>query len=85
MDKRDDRFDEVIRIVEREKVLAERVDRHALVLSDYGKRLTVVEEENNQSTRGRATFYRAVWIVVTAIVGIGSSIAVFVWRHNHGG
>lgn len=82
---RDDRFDEVIRIVEREKVLAERVERHAMVLSDHSKRLAIVEEENNQTTRGKAVFTRVVWIIVTAAVGIGSSIAIFLWRHNHGG
>lgn len=80
---RDDRFDEVIRIVEREKVLAERVERHALVLSDHAKRIHVVEEENHQTSRGKAVFTRVVWIIITAAVGIGSSIAVFIWRHNH--
>ena len=80
---RDDRFDEVIRIVEREKVLSERVERHALVLSDHAKRINVVEEENKQTSRGKAVFTRVVWIIITAAVGIGSSIAVFIWRHNH--
>ena len=82
---RDDRFDEVIRIVEREKVLTERVERHAMVLSDHSKRIVTVEEENKQTTRGKAIFTRVVWILITAAVGIGSSIAVFIWRHNHGG
>ena len=82
---RDDRFDEVIRIVEREKVLSERVERHAMVLSDHSTRLHKVEEENNQTTRGKAVFTRVVWIIITAAIGIGSSIAIFLWRHNHGG
>jgi len=82
---RDDRFDEVIRIVEREKVLSERVERHAMVLSDHTKRIHVVEEETHRTTRGKAVFTRVVWILVTAAVGIGSSIAIFLWRHNHGG
>ena len=82
---RDDRFDEVIRIVERERVLRERVERHALVLSDHSKRLDVVEEETNHTARGNAVFTRVVWIIITAAVGIGSSIAIFIWRHNHGG
>jgi hypothetical protein len=82
---RDDRFDEVIRIVEREKVLSERVERHAMVLSDHATRLNKVEEENNQTSRGKAVFTRVVWIIITAAIGIGSSIAIFLWRHNHGG
>ena len=82
---RDDRFDEVIRIVERERVLRERVERHALVLSDHSKRLDVVEEETNHTARGKAVFTRVVWIIITAAIGIGSSIAIFLWRHNHGG
>jgi|TARA_R110000765_G_scaffold159954_1_gene264067 hypothetical protein len=82
---RDDRFDEVIRIVERERVLRERVERHALVLSDHSRRLDVVEEETNHTARGKAVFTRVVWIIITAAVGIGSSIAIFIWRHNHGG
>jgi hypothetical protein len=82
---RDDRFDEVIRIVEREKVLSERIERHAVVLSDHSKRIVTVEEENRQTTKGKEVFTRVVWILITAAIGIGSSIAVFIWRHNHGG